>query len=199
MDLTQYGGGRWRDLLPLLPQSRQERVLACRFEADRQRLAGAGRLLQLALEQAGVPVQRQRFSENPWGKPYLPQEPSVQFSLSHGGSWAVCAVSDGPVGVDVELPRCSMAVAKRHFHPQELTQDLDADRLCRLWTAKEAFLKALGTGLTVPLNSFIVRLDPIRLEQTHTSTPFVLHEYTLPPCRVCLCTTGEKPAMELLQ
>lgn len=199
MNLTPYMDGRWRSLLPRLPQARQERALACRFDADRARVAGAGMLLQTALERAGIPAERQRFAENPFGKPYLTEFPDLHVSLSHGGPWAVCAVSDRPVGVDVELPRCSYAVAKRYFHPEELPQATDADRLCRLWTAKEAFVKALGTGLTTPLNSFRVELEPLRLHQTHSPLPYVLHEYRLSPCRLCLCAADSRPPLELVE
>jgi len=123
----------------------------------------------------------------------------VHFSLSHGGSWAVCAVGETPLGVDVELPRCSIAVARRWFHPEEVAAAEDPDSLCRLWTAKEAFVKALGTGFSTPLNSFVVRLDPIRLEQTHSPLAYALHEYRLPPCRLCLCTTAPRPPLTVVK
>jgi len=62
LDLTPYLSGGWRELLPELPEQRQTRALACRFEADRARVAGAGWLLQYALEQAGIPAKQQVFS-----------------------------------------------------------------------------------------------------------------------------------------
>ena len=198
MDLTRFADGRWRELLPLLPQDRQARVLSYRFEADRIRSAGSGWLLQQVLEQAGIPPEAQVFSTNSFGKPELAHRADVHFSLSHSGSWAVCALSAQPVGVDVELPRCSIAVARRHFHPEELAQATDADALCRLWTAKEAFVKALGRGLTIPLNSFRVQLEPLTLIQDYTSLPLQLHSYRLPPCRVTLCTTDPRPELTIV-
>lgn len=189
-------------VLPLLPDQRRRRITACRREADRQALAGAGWLLQTALRQWGVEPEQQVFTQNRWGKPQLEGAGMPQFSLSHGGGWAVCAVADTPVGVDVEAPRCTMAVARRWFHENELhaaenlTPEAQADTLLRIWTAKEAFLKALGRGLTLPLDSFLVRLEPrAALLQNYSDALWRLHEYKLDDSRVCLCTTEEKPPM----
>ena len=199
LDLRQCDVNHWLDLLPTLPEDRQQRGLACRFPEDQSRTAGAGWLLQSVLEQAGIPAAQQRFTRNPWGKPQLSNQEDLQFSLSHSGPWVVCALSDTPVGVDVEQPRCTPAVAKRYFQPAELENldRVDAVALTRLWTAKEAFVKALGRGLTMPLNSFSVRLTPngAVLDQTQSSAPYRLHEYDLSPCRLCLCTVDERPKL----
>ncbi len=203
LDLRPWFRGVWRELLPALPQERQTRALACRLDADGARVAGAGWLLQYALEQAGIPAGQQRFTKNPWGKPLLEGRETPQFSLSHAGNWAVCAVSDCPVGVDAELPRCTLEIARRRFHPQEAQWLAQLPTLCqpealnRMWTAKEAFVKALGRGLTVPLDSFRVTLTPEEavLEQALSPMPYRLHEYVLEDCRVCLCTTDIRPPL----
>lgn len=199
MDLRPYEHGLWRQLLPLADARRQARVLACRTDADAMRLACAGILLQKALEREQIPAHAQLFDRHPQGKPFLPQFPHVHFSLSHAGLLAVCAVADHPVGVDAELPRCTPELAKRHFAPEELAHLDSPDALQRLWTAKEAFLKMLGLGMTVSLNSFTVLLgdEPV-LRQEYTSVPYRLQEYRLDDCRICLCTTDEKPQIEFL-
>jgi len=193
-----------QSVLPLLSPLRQQRIATCRRPQDAAALAGAGWLLRQALQQWGVEPHRQILTQNPWGKPQLAETALPQFSLSHGGGWAVCAVSDTPVGVDVEAPRCTMAVAKRWFHENEiraaeaLPQAQQADALLRIWTAKEAFLKALGRGLTLPLDSFVVRLDDdgALLLQSYSDEPWQLHEYTLDGARICLCTTESCPEPE---
>lgn len=197
LDLRLITTQQWSDLLPTLPEDRQRRVLACRQESDRVRTAGAARLLQLALEETGIPVSRQRFTENPWGRPELIDREDLHFSLSHSGHWAVCAVADTPVGVDVEQPRCTPAMARRFFHPDELRSE-NPIFLTRLWTAKEAFLKALGRGLTVPLDSFLVHLEPdtARLEQDYTPLPYRLHEYRLEEALLCLCTVDHRAEIQ---
>lgn len=206
LDLRKYETGLWRDLLPQIPSARRQRALACRFDPDKMRIVCAGWLLQKALEQAGIPAEQQRFSETEYGKPYLPEHPDIHFSLSHSGAWAACAVADHPIGLDVELPRCRLDVARRFFHPEEL-EGMDAldrmeqaDQLNRLWTGKEAFLKMLGCGMTVPLDSFIIRLgDTARLEQSYTDKPYRLFEYHQGLYRLCLCTMGIRPQPEIIE
>ena len=194
---------RWEALLPLLPPQRQQRILACRHGTDRARLAGAGWLLGYALSQEGIPVHAQQFTISPDGKPMLVSG-QVEFSLSHSGEWVVCAVSSQPVGVDVELPRCTLATARRFFAPEEvamveaLPKADQADALLRLWTAKEAFTKALGTGLKQGLDSFLVRLgqNGATLVQNISPLPYQLEEYVLLGCRVCLCTSEARPELQ---
>lgn len=206
LELGPWMDGRWRALLPELPPERQRRALACRFDADSAREAGAGWLLQYALERAGTPRTAQIFTQNPWGKPLLADRDGPHFSLSHSGVWAVCAVGSTPLGVDVERPRCTMAVARRQFHPQEvaalesLEPQARKDALCRLWTGKEAYVKALGRGLTLPLRSFRIVLTPeAALLETDAPLPCRLHEYRLDGYRVCLCTTESRPELRLVK
>lgn len=194
LDLRQCSAAQWTQCLAALPEERQRRVNACRREDDRVRLTGAGWLLQYALSEFGIPPRDQRFTESPQGKPQLMGRTDLHFSLSHSGHWAVCTLSDDPVGVDVEAPRCTARVAQRFFHPRELAVS-DPVSLTRVWTAKEAFLKALGLGLTVPLDSFLVRLDGdnAALEQAYSPLPYRLHQYQLDGDLLCLCSLGEKP------
>ena len=206
LDLRRYESGLWRELLPQISASRRSRALACRFEPDKMRIVCAGWLLQKALEQAGVAPQEQIFLENEYGKPYLPNHPDVHFSLSHSGVWAACAIADHPIGVDIELPRCRLDVARRFFHPDELkdAEALDrierSDLLNRLWTGKEAFLKMLGCGMTVPLNSFMIHLgDTAELEQSYTDKPYKLFEYKQGFYRLCLCAQGIRPEPEIIE
>lgn len=184
LDLSPFEDGLWQKNLDTLPTERKERALACRKEDDGMRIACAGYLLRHALLAEGIeaPV----FAKNAWGKPYLANRDDLHFSLSHSGSWAVCAISDTPIGVDIERPR-TMGKIVRLF-PNARTQD----DILRLWTAKEAYLKLLGRGLTVPLDSISVQLGETLLLE---GLPYALYEYTLEDYRICLCTADTKPAL----
>lgn len=89
LDLNAFD---WQACLPSLPTERRARVLSCRDPDDSRRIAGAGYLLSLALERAGVSRTEQVFARTDLGKPYLENRPDLHFSLSHAGPWAVCAV-----------------------------------------------------------------------------------------------------------
>ncbi|MGH8890811.1 MAG: 4'-phosphopantetheinyl transferase family protein, partial [Acidothermaceae bacterium] len=114
----------------------------------------------LSRHHGGAPSDLE-FSVGPHGKPE-PLLSNWQYNVSHSGDWVVCAVSDSqPVGVDVERVRApNLRVARRYFHPRELDRLLKqpehekAGTFFEIWTAKESFLKAVGIGISVALNSF---------------------------------------------
>lgn len=106
-----------------------------------------------------------RFERNPHGKPFLPQHSAIQFNLSHTHSaFAFAFARHGAVGVDVESCQGQVnrkrAVAARFFHHDEVRwlDSLDdagfLPAFTRLWSRKEAYIKALGLGLHKSLASF---------------------------------------------
>ncbi len=146
--------------MTLLPwEERRERVMRYRFDKDRRLCLGAGLLLAFALRQAGASNLNLRALPN--GKPVLTASPDIHFNLSHSGILAVCAVSDQPVGVDVEvIQSANPEIGALCFQKQELAwinQSNDPARaFTRLWTRKESYLKRLGTGLTDDPRAFSV-------------------------------------------
>ena len=103
------------------------------------------------------------FSVNEYGKPFLSGTYAFHFNISHSGSWVAFAISDSPIGVDVE---------EGLFYDEELainyfTSDEQAyvfsdeegrrERFYEIWTLKESFIKQLGTGLSTPFDSFCVK------------------------------------------
>ena len=191
---------RWRAFLPELPIERQTRARSCRREEDAARLTGAGFLLQQALLSLNIPVSEQIFRKNDCGKPYLVSH-AVEFSLTHAAYYAACALDTSSVGLDLEAPRITMAVANRCFHPTELTflkslpEPEQPDALLRLWTIKEAYTKQLGSGLHIPLDSFYadLRENGLYLYKGSRRIPVHLHEYRLDSLRLCLCSNSERP------
>ncbi len=137
-------------LLTALPPSRRQKAAAIRHPHARARSVAAGLLVKTLL---GPKADRLTLDAN--GKP---SAPGVYFNLSHSGAWAVCALSDGPVGVDVEQVKPhSEDLMAQVCTPAELKRLHTPEHFCRLWTAKESFLKYLGAGLT---------LSPRRVELT---------------------------------
>lgn len=145
-----------------------ERARAAAFATDTLRarfIAARSGLRQRLGAHLGLDPARIGFRYNRFGRPELPGGPS--FNLSHcGGLAALVLCPTAAVGVDIEAIRpIERAVATRFFAPLELQaleplQGPDWDRaFFRLWTRKEAFLKAVGTGLDTPLSSFDVTAD----------------------------------------
>ena len=107
--------------------------------------------------------------ENEFGKPRLVDRPDIHFSLSHSQDRALLAVSEGlEIGADLEGVRCvdHLGLARRYFHPNEVAAiERDADSRAaffQIWTLKEAVVKALGTGLSLPLDEFEVSIAGAR-------------------------------------
>lgn len=107
------------------------------------------------------------FATNEFGKPRLAGDGQVHFNLSHCEERAVLAVSNVEVGIDLERDRPieHVDLAKRYFHPNEVAaitasrDEMEQRRAFFLvWTLKEAVVKALGTGLSTPLDSFEVAI-----------------------------------------
>ncbi len=88
------------------------------------------------------------FGYGPHGKPFLKEGP--HFNLSHTKGLVVCAISQQPVGVDVELRdrRVRPGLLQRYFTPEEQAYATTPQRFLELWTRKEAFLKRSGEGLS---------------------------------------------------
>lgn len=105
----------------------------------------------------------------PHGKPYLEHVPGIFFSLSHSGEYAMCALADREIGADIQQRQDACRgdrVAARWFAREELrhyekagTGQARSDCFCRLWAAKEAYMKLTGEGLSREMKSFFVDLE----------------------------------------
>lgn len=163
-------------LLSLLSGDERRRFEAFRFERDRDLFLTAHALLRLALSrEADVSPETWRFDSGANGRPEIAGPSSaLRFSVSHTHGLAACAVTrDTSVGIDVEdLQRpAPLDLLPRYFSPSEaeaIEAALPAERTTRFfehWTLKEAFLKALGVGLSVPLEQISFYRDASRAWQ----------------------------------
>lgn len=150
-----------------------ERARAARFHcaADRAAFIAAHLLTrQMLSEAAGMPSREIVFARAAGGRPYAVNAAPWHFSLSHTRRLVACAVTEaGAVGLDVEpLSRAveAEAIAQRFFAPAEAQLVATGGRMVflRLWTLKEAYLKATGAGLAGGLHTCCFTLDPIRLQ-----------------------------------
>ena len=136
---------RQEEALALLPPQRRAKAAACRRVDDRLRSAAAGLLLVQILGRDAA--ENLVCVEN--GKPAVPGGPP--FSLAHSGPFAVLAVGNCPLGVDIEAPRpVSPLLRRRCFSAAEQNwAGGDNGRYLRLWTRKESVMKATGRGVAL--------------------------------------------------
>jgi 4'-phosphopantetheinyl transferase len=159
-----------------------ERRRADRFRFQRHRdrfVAGRGQLREVLARYLDAAPRTLEFRYGREGKPRLTGERSLRFNLSHCEDQALLAVArDREVGVDVEWIRpdfeCEQ-IAARFFSPAETAAlraspaSARASVFFAIWTRKEAFVKAKGGGLSIPLADFDVSADlsgPVRLLRT---------------------------------
>ena len=163
--------------------ARQQKIKQCKNEDDRLRAFGAGLLLEYGLRQYGytqtIPVgssaaaeleqtgqtrslQQVRFVYGENGKPYLgtgqEERLPLMFNLSHSGMYVAAAFGTEDIGVDVELMRTGkQKIAQRFFAEDErkyLEKCWTDEAFTGIWTRKEAYIKAVGTGIAMSLDSF---------------------------------------------
>jgi 4'-phosphopantetheinyl transferase len=175
----------WRARLELAPAALEnlrltlspdeaERAARRRLPEAQDRFAGARGILRDIL---GRYLDREPstlvFGYRPRGKPFLASPAAaegLEFNLSHSHGMLLCGVARGrQVGVDVEKVRPGVdcqRIAERFFSPREsaailsLPPERRAERFFRCWSCKEAYVKAGGEGLAIPLDSFEVAFAP---------------------------------------
>jgi 4'-phosphopantetheinyl transferase len=160
--LIARSGGVER-VLACLQQSEPERFTRYRADADRLMFL-CGRMMARVLvgRALGVPASAWRWREGPHGRPEIAApDTTVRFNLSHSAGLVACALADGrDVGVDVEhllRPPVDRQMIRRYLSPAEAA-DVEAqaadrwqERFLVYWTLKEAYLKARGMGISLPL------------------------------------------------
>lgn len=149
------------------------------FKIDRKRYIVTRSILRIIISKINrVPPQEIIFKFNEYGKPQLSAPVSgIYFNSSHSGNKGMTAITDiAEVGIDVEQHRKNMAtekIAKRFFSSKEVEEFTALQNNSKQtgffngWTRKEAFIKALGLGLAMPLKNFDVSLTPQKKVQIY--------------------------------
>ena len=160
-----------------LEVAEQKRAWCFRRHIDRARYVSARYVLRCLLSgRLGARPQDLRLAFGAHGKPYLPDDPSLSFNVSHSGLCALITFSYGRhVGIDLEYIDDTFdwttvaAVVCSTAEPQALANTASAERqraFFRLWTAKEALIKGVGTGITDDLPKIAVNLPESGDEQS---------------------------------
>jgi 4'-phosphopantetheinyl transferase len=161
-------------LASLLSLDEKRRSARYRFAHDRDRyIVGRGALRAIAGHYLNCSPRRLMFSYTEYGKPFLPNDINaidVRFNLAHSKDVAVMAFTRGrEVGIDLEFiqPMPDATRIAEHFFSAGENRALAAlpveerqEAFFRCWTRKEAYVKALGEGLSHPLDQFQVSLAP---------------------------------------
>ncbi len=166
---------RWLETLSVEERERADRF---RFDHDRTDFIAAHALLRRMLEfHLQRPAQQWQFAIGEFGKPRIAKQfrlPDIDFNLAHTrGLVAAALIAGGKIGIDVEkidAAKADVQVAQNYFASPEIeilgAEPASERAVCffRIWTLKEAYLKAIGSGLGTPLDSFAFTLEPLGIE-----------------------------------
>jgi 4'-phosphopantetheinyl transferase len=164
MDISQHRADQLAECLSEEEVQRADKFATA--ELRRRWIAGRAGMRHILASALGVSASRLIFAAGPHGRPYLSGPDCLfSFNLSHSANLAAFAICDGLVGVDVEeIKGLPEGVARMMFSAAEVAfleaepDHKQADAFFRYWTAKEAVLKARGTGLSVSGKSFTVNI-----------------------------------------
>lgn len=160
----------FRAYLAVQENARAERF---KFHKDREKyIVGHGLLRVILSLYANVAPEELRFAENRYGKPELVYPPGLNltFNVSHSHERALIGIArDRQIGVDIEYVKKDFEwkeIIERFFSPREvqminaLPKDIQHRAFFTCWTRKEAYVKATGMGLSLPLKEFDVSPVP---------------------------------------
>lgn len=185
--------------LKLLPACRLEKLSRMKAVESRKQCVAAGLLLEYGLREYDICSKNITFSENSDGKPYIVELPSLYYNLSHSGAYVALAMGDCTVGIDIEKVKYGQQrLAKRFFSEEEaawLGNSWSDDGFTKIWTRKEAFIKAKGIGMRMPLAGFstleakveVNDMMPLEMQETNVDYYLISHqindEYWLSVCQ----------------
>lgn len=161
-------------ILPYISEERKNRIIRYLFIEDQIRSLVSELLLRIsAVGQWGIEHETISFDYNDYGKPQFRNYPDFHFNISHSGQWVAIALDYSPVGIDIEQIRPIDFTLAKHFFTNEEIQQLLSQPIeyrinffYKLWTLKESYIKAVGRGSSLPLQSFSFDLthEDIRLQ-----------------------------------
>lgn len=154
----------YENFLDLISEQRQQNISKKLFDKDK--------ISSLFSELLLFKVLKDYYYLNPsdliikktkYNKPYLANIDNVHYNISHSGDWVVCAVSPVPVGVDIEkIVDIDFSLISKYYSTKEIHEFKKVPKqhklacFYNLWTLKESYIKAVGMGLSIPLDSFSI-------------------------------------------
>ncbi|OPX43168.1 4'-phosphopantetheinyl transferase sfp [Ruminiclostridium hungatei] len=200
LDYT-FEKNKYDELLTCIAAEKRERVgRFFKYEDALRTLISDILVRYLVCDRLKVKNKELLFSANEYGKPFLANYDGIQYNTSHSGRWVVCALADSPVGIDVEqIKPIDLRIAERFFSKEEFASLMSKEEAHReeffyeLWASKESYIKAIGRGLSIPLDSFSVNIGEksVRLDSQYQAAAYFFKKYFVEPgFKMVACSCG---------
>ncbi|MHA4262442.1 4'-phosphopantetheinyl transferase superfamily protein (plasmid) [Bacillus cereus] len=156
-------------LIRLVSNEKQMKIQKYKRKPDQYRALIADILIRYLITKRFSKKNKDiKYKYNEHGKPYVDDLNNFHFNISHSESWVVGVFHEEEVGIDVEkIGPLDTTMFKNIFTEEEfdylnsLNLEQQLDVFYELWTIKESFVKWMGKGLTIPLNSFVINKNKI--------------------------------------
>lgn len=146
------------DFTETISEYRLKKAKNYKNEDDRKLSILSSLLLDKALKKHDLSERDMKYTFNAYGKPYFANAEDLHFSISHSGEYAMVVLSDKEIGCDIQqIKDINLSIADRFFTAEERKYVKCTENFFRIWTLKESFIKAIGKGLALPLNSFSIK------------------------------------------
>nr|WP_215575444.1 4'-phosphopantetheinyl transferase superfamily protein [Bacillus mycoides] len=149
-----------------------------------------------------------KFIYNEYGKPFLKNFSDFHFNISHSGEWVVCATANSNVGIDIERVSDieALKLANEFFSDEEfydipsMNSDEQINYFYDIWTLKESYIKTIGKGLYIPLNSFSIKKESRTLiSYKNIPKDFYFRQYSIEPnYKISACATREEFPQDII-
>lgn len=188
-----------------LSEERQKKIKTYQQKEDRLRSLAAGIVMDRGLMDYHLREKEVNITYEKYGKPYLKEYPFIQFNLSHAGNYAIAGFGDRELGIDIEqIRRNSKGIVSRFFTEleQKYLKDIKEKEsrqreFIRIWTRKESFIKAIGTGLSFGIDNVetceelvdhTVILSEMEQNSMNKSQFWFFYEYKLEGYQISVCS-----------
>lgn len=146
------------DFTETISEYRLKKAKNYKNEDDRKLSILSSLLLDKALKKHDLSERDMKYTFNAYGKPYFANAEDLHFSISHSGEYAMVVLSDKEIGCDIQqIKDINLSIADRFFTAEERKYVKCTEDFFRIWALKESFIKAVGKGLAIPLNSFTIK------------------------------------------
>ena len=150
-------------LLDMLPSWRLEKALSFHFDIDKYLCAKSFLILKEMLLKEFNLNNIPKFSYNKNQKPYFKEYPNIHFNISHCKSGIACAVSNSPIGIDIEEINLYDDIKENVLSKEELQaikiSKSPNEEFTKFWTMKESYLKLIGTGINDNMKDILNTVD----------------------------------------
>lgn len=151
-NINDFSESDYNTCLSLMEKERRDYINSCTNDKGRKAsIFGEWIAKTLIAEKSGCDIKDIHIYRDSKGKPYTDKE-NIYFSISHSGEYVCVAIDTSPIGIDIEIIReINLNITKKVCNHSDMLFLNSGDKnlnFFKIWTAKEAYFKMTGTGIT---------------------------------------------------